>query len=382
MKILMPFWSGDERSVERLLDRYLPQMVAISGCVDEFHIVYFGEKIKRSEIRKHFVLHHVELPRLAKVLPAIMFRVLIPPSLYQAVRNLKPDIIYALNGIYQESAWYFSMKMKIPYVVRLRGDFQEIEKARYDQLGRRRSLRISPMVRDFLQIKTFKSANMVVPISEGLRRKAVKWGIPKECLHNPIYNGVDIKTFKPINSKREDRHDLILGYGGRISHEKRIDKLIEILEAFPNVLLILAGVWFIPKTELPKNIKYIGHMRHQDMPNFYSMIDVSILPSVTEGFPNMILESYACEVPVLCSNEAFPFEDLKLFGKVSELDNFDCEIEKLISNREMIRDLGEQARKYVSNIFSWKDFGRKMTDVFSTAITTYAGRRVGGYLLF
>jgi glycosyltransferase involved in cell wall biosynthesis len=101
------------------------------------------------------------------------------------------------------------------------------------------------------------------------------------------------------------------------------------------------------------------------MPKFYNKIDYLVLPSITEGFPNVILEAYACERRILSTPEAFPPE-LKTYGIVDSLNKWNKVIPALkelyIMNKNDFRD--KEARNYVKNCYSWDIFSERMQRAF------------------
>ncbi|WP_250664458.1 glycosyltransferase, partial [Escherichia coli] len=79
---------------------------------------------------------------------------------------------------------------------------------------------------------------------------------------------------------------------------------------------------------IPENVKYLGKIPFEQMPRFYNMADILALPSLTEGFPSVILEAYACGKPILIAEEAFP-KELRVFGIVANLNDFEQKIREL-----------------------------------------------------
>ncbi len=101
------------------------------------------------------------------------------------------------------------------------------------------------------------------------------------------------------------------------------------------------------------------------MPLFYNKIDLLALTSITEGFPNVILQSYACGTPVIAPKEAFP-EELKVFGSLADISEFETEIRRLRSVD--LRALGERARRYVEKHYTWEKFGNTMVNLLESVI--------------
>jgi glycosyltransferase involved in cell wall biosynthesis len=49
-------------------------------------------------------------------------------------------------------------------------------------------------------------------------------------------------------------------------------------------------------------VRFIGRLKQEDLPRYFGAADVSVLASVREGWPNVLLESMACGTPVVASN--------------------------------------------------------------------------------
>ncbi|WP_279385042.1 glycosyltransferase [Methanosarcina barkeri] len=49
-------------------------------------------------------------------------------------------------------------------------------------------------------------------------------------------------------------------------------------------------------------MRFTGPVNHEDIPLWISASDILVLPSLSEGRPNVILEALACEVPVVATD--------------------------------------------------------------------------------
>ena len=122
---------------------------------------------------------------------------------------------------------------------------------------------------------------------------------------------VDLELFnvKIDFSKREK----IIGYFGRLSEEKGVLNFILAAEKIrsrnPEIKIIIGGEGelgeqikqFIHKNNLQDMISLLGWVPHEELSDYLNKLKLLVLPSYTEGFPNIILESMACGVPVLAT---------------------------------------------------------------------------------
>jgi glycosyltransferase involved in cell wall biosynthesis len=105
----------------------------------------------------------------------------------------------------------------------------------------------------------------------------------------------------------------IIGYIGRISGEKGIQNFAYALPTIFNNhkdLKVLIGgdgplnesiKGFLIKKGLIDRVECLGWIPHDDVPNYLNKLKLLVVPSYTEGLPNIILEAMACGTPVLAT---------------------------------------------------------------------------------
>ena len=140
-------------------------------------------------------------------------------------------------------------------------------------------------------------------------------------------NGVDTERFdkEKLNSavladvKRSIHYsagNIYLLFIGRLVQDKGITELVNVFTALqkerPNLRLILAGQYEPALDPLPANIEKeitgnenIIHIQWTDKVEYYmAAADCFVFPSYREGFPNVLLEAAAMELPIVCSRIA------------------------------------------------------------------------------
>ncbi|GAI82162.1 unnamed protein product, partial [marine sediment metagenome] len=134
--------------------------------------------------------------------------------------------------------------------------------------------------------------------------------------------GVNLEQFKPINKESARQYlgfgnDKIILFVGRIDPLKGIDKLIKAMPYLQNIqglrLVVVGGgehsqheIDQLQKLASELNIQgsvtFLGLIKHDQLPYFYSAADACVVPSYYESFGLVALESLACGTPVVATD--------------------------------------------------------------------------------
>lgn len=123
---------------------------------------------------------------------------------------------------------------------------------------------------------------------------------------------INFEAYKPMKGFH-DRENII-GYLGRLSAEKGVINFVDSMPLFlaeledTKVNIIGDGALRqeVESTLLQggfsNRVKIMGWIPHDDLPRYLSELKLLVVPSSTEGLPNVIIESMACGVPVLATS--------------------------------------------------------------------------------
>lgn len=141
----------------------------------------------------------------------------------------------------------------------------------------------------------------------------VDWNLEKYRHKIRLYNEHFINFQKFYRKNEISSRDKIVAYIGRLSEEKGIinfiDSIPAILEYDRDIKIFIGGDGPLKETitsciqalNFKNRVEFYGWIDHNDLPVFLNKIKLIVLPSFSEGLPNIILESMACGTPVLAN---------------------------------------------------------------------------------
>ena len=213
--------------------------------------------------------------------------------------------------------------------------------------------------------------------------------------------GVDTQQFHPRKRCLDMRMRLsggvpdgpVLLYAGRLSPEKRLDTLVDVLDALPGAHLALVGDG-PARAELERRFAgrrahFLGFLRGEELARAFASADVFVMPSTTETLGFVVLEAMASGCPVVAAR-AGGIPDLIDHGENGHLydpdDTGDAieAIAMLLARPSLHRFIGQQARKRAESS-SWQSETRRLVLEYRKAIVIASRRgllgRIAGRLL-
>ncbi len=253
---------------------------------------------------------HVYYPRFF-IIPKI-FRFLHGPFLFfsvyrfyrQVINSEKPEALLGFWSFPEGFANVLIAKcFKLPVIIGCRGSD------------------INQLTRPYIQRKiiswTLGNCNRVLSVSEALKTEMVdKLGVSAERI-TVIPNGVEEDKFYPQNQDKVretlglNKREQIVVCVARLEAVKGVDVLIR---AFAQVrgkgqrLAIVGDGEEMPRLKalveelgLSDYVLLLGSKPHDEIPLWINAADLMVLPSITEGWPNVLMEAFSCGKPVVAS---------------------------------------------------------------------------------
>jgi len=192
-----------------------------------------------------------------------------------------------------------------------------------------------------------------------------------------VPNGIDLAKIEAIN-KSIYRSDII--FVGRLIKEKNVDILLEavnnIRKNLPDIKLNIIGdghekerlLGIVTNKKLQKNVSFNGFMDYDDVISWIKSSKVLVLPSSREGFGMVVIESFACGVPVITVNSTGnAAKELvsEETGFVVELDAIKLgeTILKMITD-EVVHENKSGSTLNTARKYDWNKISRKLAYIY------------------
>ena len=260
-------------------------------------------------------------------------------------------------------ALHLKHKFKLPYVVRFGGGDIPGAQKRFKYVY----MVLAPIIR-----KIWKEADALIANSEGLKKRAL--GFENKYEVSVIENGVDNQFFVPGEKMQRDEIQilfvsrLIEGKGLQfiIPHLKEIqEKVFNYCQKSIKLIIVGDGPYrneleqLVLTTGTDKLISFEGRKDKQQVREYYQAADMFILPSLSEGMPNVVLEAMASGLPILMTPCEGSKELVTNNGIISSLDDFEENMIKMCSNEELRLSMGKNSLQNIERDFQWESIGAR-----------------------
>lgn len=245
---------------------------------------------------------------------------------YKKFKELKKDFDL-INFHHPLSAFGVSLsRPKIPKVYTFYSPwFREyaIEVAPGEEASslKKKLIGINILERRFIEGHAIKNCEKIITLSEYTKDQVTNnYDFPRSRI-KVIPGGVDTARFRPL--KKENRNELRKKFGlseekmilltvrrlvRRMGLENLVRAISKIKKEFKNFVLIIGGTGHLEtklkrlseNLNLGEYIKFVGQINEDDLPKYYQISDLFILPTeLLEGFGLVTLEALSSGVPVL-----------------------------------------------------------------------------------
>ncbi len=160
----------------------------------------------------------------------------------------------------------------------------------------------------------------------------------------------------------------VFGFVGRLVKDKGVEVMASVWHKFtinhPDAILLIIGPIHEPHDRISsetdailKNtttIRYAGEQKESR--DFYALMDVLLLPSFREGFPNVVLEAYAMEIAVITTDAPGCIDSIQngktgFCIKAGSAEDLYSSMEILINDPVRCKAMGKAGREWVVDKF-------------------------------
>jgi len=276
-------------------------------------------------------------------------------KLAKLIKRLKPDIVQTY-GFYSAVPGILASKIAgVPIVIAGKRDMSEFLSSRQ------------------LKVETalWRIANIIIVNAHNIRRQLVQnFRVCKDKVAT-IHNGVDTNFFTPLSVTHKLRSEklqigMIASFRDQKDHKTFLEAAKVVLQIRSNILFVLIGSGprememknYTCELGIEDSVFFCGRRTGDQLVQSVRDLYISVLPSFNEGFPNAILESMACGVPVI-ANPSGGVEELiddGITGYLFPYKRPDILAEKilfLLDNTEVGTHIAANARHKVESQFNF-----------------------------
>jgi glycosyltransferase involved in cell wall biosynthesis len=369
----------------------IPLLASLAATEDlTLRVVFLAESEAGREWKSERAVAPFEsqvLPGIHWSLPAHEFHLHLNWGLGGAIRRFRPDVI--LTSGYNHStflmAFLYARLLRKPFIFWFESTLLSAERNRGLVAAAKRFL-----VQRAAASVAFGTQARECLLALGARPERVFTGI----------NTVDMARYRDdyrvarsrseFAAERARYRPIMLLYMGRMIPLKNLRRLLEAFATLrrPDVGLFIVGsgpdqaeLEELCRRERIENVYFEGFHQPRDLPRFYAMADVLILPSVKEVWGLVVNEALASGLYVLCSNRAGAGYDLLQDGWNGRMfDPYDVG-QLAAAMRDAVERIAEiRARREAISEHACREFGiERSVRAFVDAIRSVGTRdRAGG----
>ena len=204
-----------------------------------------------------------------------------------------------------------------------------------------------------------------------------------------ITPGVDINHFYPsVDAKHqilrllewEEEGTPIIGYLGRFVPEKGLDLLMKVLDSLETpwrALFVGGGVmesslrtW---SERYPNKVRICTDIKHNKVSQYINAMDMLVAPSQTvsnweEQFGRMLIEAFACGIPVIGSDSGeipYVIDDAGLVVGEKDQLGWVKAVSDLLNSPSQRQELGQKGLERAHKLYTWPSVAKQHLEFFT-----------------
>lgn len=228
---------------------------------------------------------------------------------------------------------------------------------------------------------SFLNADKILVLTNGVKKSLVEIGIPAKKIIVYRY-WVDQKIFYKRKDAKKilcwDKKFVVL-FVGRLIEVKGVKVIFDLAKRQKNITFVIVGSGplaeeFQSKAGEYPNILFLGKVKNDDLPLYYSAADLLLIPSkmieqeYEEGIPRVMIEAISCGLPVIATpSGGIPDVFNVKIGMIvkDDVNSVNNAIEWIFKRRSIFKKVSKECRS-----FAVANFGIKNSQVIEKTLAS------------
>ncbi len=238
---------------------------------------------------------------------------------------------------------------------------------------------LSPLRRAFyvmLERIAARFTHQFVAVGEDVMNIYVKSGIGEAAAYETIYSGMPLDDYfeagrMPTEEREALRAELelepqhqavtmVARLEARKGHTYLFESVLRVREHHPELRVLLVGDGVLRETleqqvrdlGLSDVVRFLGH--RNDVPRLLAASDISVLTSLWEGLPRVLVQAAATGKPIVTFDVEGAWEVVRdgrngFIVQSRDVDSFSQRLETLLADRDNARRLGQAGREQIGS---------------------------------
>ena len=277
------------------------------------------------------------------------------------------DVIHAHDWLTMKAGIAAKEVSKKPLIV-------HIHATEFDRTGGNNNQMIYDIEREGIQ-----AADIVVTVSQWTKDKVVEHYGADPNKVRVVHNALNFEnyTIENVYRMKKDNKKIVL-FVGRITIQKGPDYFVDaakkVIEKEPDAVFVFAGSGDMERQMIEKaaslgigdKVLFAGFLRGDDLVEAFKMADVFVMPSVSEPFGLVPLESMSCGTPAIISHQSGVSEIISHCLKIDfwDVDDMASKIVSVLHYSALREELAKNGIEEVKGI-TWDKPAQKCIDIYN-----------------
>jgi glycosyltransferase involved in cell wall biosynthesis len=238
-------------------------------------------------------------------------------------------------------------------------------------------------------------ADRIVTVSDSMRALLIRSGVREDKIRL-IYNAIESTDARPTTeaSEMKKRHGIaaeqkVVGVIGRLSPEKGqlifLKAMEKVVRSCPNLIALIVGEGqdqamlqdYCRENRLSDCVVFAGYQKN--IGDYYQILDLLVLPSLSEGLPNTVLEAMAFGIPVLATSvggvpEVIEKEENGILVPPNDPQALADRMIELLRDDILRREIGSKGKSSLHPRFAPDHRVRQIIDLYHNLLSSRSGK--------